>query len=48
MITTGWCGAKECADRIEENASILSVLDAPGVCVVCGRTGKAIRAAKTY
>jgi prolyl-tRNA synthetase len=48
IISTGWCGAKGCADKIEETASILSVMDEPGVCVVCGKPGKAIRAAKTY
>lgn len=48
IISTGWCGGKACADKIEETASILSVMDEPGVCVVCGKPGKAIRAAKTY
>jgi prolyl-tRNA synthetase len=48
IVSTGWCGEKGCADRIEENASILSVMDEPGICVVCGKPGKAIRAAKTY
>lgn len=48
IVSTGWCGAKDCADKIEENASILSVLDDPGICIVCGKPGKAIRAAKTY
>ena len=48
IVSTGWCGVKGCADKIEETASILSVMDEPGVCVVCGKPGKAIRAAKTY
>jgi prolyl-tRNA synthetase len=48
IVSTGWCCDKACADKIEENASILSVLDEPGICVVCGKPGKAIRAAKTY
>ncbi len=48
IVSTGWCGGKKCAGKIEEIASILSVSDEPGVCVVCGKTGKAIRAAKTY
>ena len=48
IVSTGWCCEKGCADKIEETASILSVMDEPGVCVICGKPGKAIRAAKTY
>jgi prolyl-tRNA synthetase len=48
IVSTGWCCNKACADKIEETASILSVMDGPGVCVVCGKPGKTIRAAKTY
>jgi prolyl-tRNA synthetase len=48
IVSTGWCGEKGCADKIEETASILSVMEEPGVCVVCGKPGKAIRSAKTY
>jgi len=48
VISTGWCGSKECAAKIEEPASILSVGDGKCVCCVCGRPGREIRAAKTY
>jgi prolyl-tRNA synthetase len=48
IVSTGWCCNKACADKIEENASILSVMDEPGICVICGKPGKAICAAKTY
>ena len=48
MISTGWCGGKECAAKIEAAASILSVMEGSAKCVVCGRSGKEIRAAKTY
>jgi len=48
IIITGWCGKKECAERIEEYADILSVNDREGICSVCGNPGKEIRVAKTY
>jgi len=48
MITTGWCGGKDCAGKIETAASILSVTEGSSTCVVCGKSGREIRAAKTY
>lgn len=48
IITTGWCGKKDCAEKIEEVASILSVGDSFARCPVCGSSGKEIRVAKGY
>ena len=48
IITTGWCGKKDCAEKIEEAVSILSVGDNPMKCPICGNPGKEIKAAKTY
>lgn len=48
IILTGWCGKKECAEKIEEYADILSVEENEQKCIVCGNSGKEIRVAKTY
>ena len=48
MISTGWCGGKECAAKIEEKCSVLSLGDEDAVCVVCGKKGKKIKTSKTY
>jgi prolyl-tRNA synthetase len=48
IITSGWCGEKGCAEKIEEVVSILSVGDGSEGCAVCGGSGKEIKVAKTY
>lgn len=48
IVSAGWCGSRECATKIEESGCILSVLEGPAECVVCGKAGREIKAAKTY
>ena len=48
ICSAGWCGEKRCAEKIEESCSILSVGEGKADCVVCGKPGKEIKAAKTY
>ncbi|MFH1404430.1 MAG: proline--tRNA ligase [Candidatus Altiarchaeota archaeon] len=48
IITTGWCGDKECAKPIESISTILSMSDDEMECAKCGAKGKKIKVAKTY
>ena len=48
IVTVGWCGSSECAPEIESRATILTVTEDIGDCIVCGKKGKKIRVAKTY
>ncbi len=44
-----WCGAKECADTIEQTGkSIIGSLDGIGKCIVCGIEGKRTVISKKY
>jgi prolyl-tRNA synthetase len=48
VVATGWCGKKECAEKIMERADVLCAGEKSASCIVCGSTGKEIRLAKTY
>ncbi len=48
ILSLGWCGNDECAEKIERYVDILSVNNDRGTCIVCGRDGKEVNAANTY
>jgi len=48
ILSLGWCGSDECAEKIEKHADILSVDDGKGKCIVCGKGGKLVNSANTY
>jgi len=48
IISVGWCNKKECAEKIEEYASILCTDKNPMKCIICNNPGREIRIAKTY
>lgn len=48
IVSCGWCESTDCAPEIESRATILSLQEEKGKCVVCGKDGREIRVAKTY
>jgi prolyl-tRNA synthetase len=48
MVSCGWCGGKDCAAKIEDKCSVLSIEDGEAACVVCGKIGRKIKTSKTY
>ncbi len=48
IVTVGWCESDGCAKPIDEAGTMLTVLDEEANCIVCGKKGRKIRAAKTY
>jgi prolyl-tRNA synthetase len=49
IVRAGWCGLDECAKKLEEQATILTIMDdKPATCIICGCQGKTLLCAKTY
>jgi prolyl-tRNA synthetase len=48
LVSTGWCQGADCIKAIDELGRVLSISDDDMACVVCGKKGKRIKAAKTY